>query len=250
MYNEDFNEFDDAVDSLQFGDGFGPVYAAIGENGAVYSADGDANKTPVLANQQTPRAIPIRQGQRLARPSQNNGKYLKLSVKNANSDDRSFYLFDTDDEKGLMVSEGDPFDAIEDATGDKSLTVTYFDDNVNAFIKKFRTSVSAMVSFMRLLCSNADASISGYTTVIETIQPGQSSFTRFLAIHNAGYSSEMAFKSNELTLDLVKRGQVFQLGATSSRIKMTAPGKSTLTVFLYIDNMLDPNKAYADGRLV
>lgn len=243
--------FEDELENLNFADG--------NNNPAIYGANGYqqmfyADGTPVVSNSIPRPVAPVLGKMQIGRNgratnAQNNGKYLRLSIANAKNADRTCYIFASSDEIGLVKAEGTAFAAIDDTGDDKNLTVTYFDGAIPEFLQKYRSIATAMVVGMKQICSVSTISLTGYTTLVERIREGDNVYTKQLAIHGGGYSSEYAQRINEITFDLFIRAQAFQLGQQSSRVKVTIPASSTLTIFLQLAEELNSNRAFGEGKI-
>lgn len=243
--------YEEEIENLNFADG--------NNNPAIYGANGYqqmfyADGTPVVSNSiPRPVAPPLgkmalgRNGR--ATNAQNNGKYIRISIANAKNADRECFLFATSDEVGLIKTVGTAFAAVNDTGGETNLTVTYFDGAVNEFLQKFRSVSTAMIVGMKHICSVSTTALTGYSTLIERIREGDNTYTRQLAIHGGGYSSEYAFRSNEITFELAQRSQAFQLGQQSSRVRVTIPASSTMHIYLQLAEELNANKAFGEGRI-
>lgn len=238
---------DDNDDDFENADGGANPYQM-----AVYGADGNPVNTGIV------KAMPpvnrdLRNMKRQQQPVQRNrkpepGKYIKISIENTGDKELSCYLFATSDEQGLIKATGTPFAGIGETGTDAHLVVNYFDENVASFIQQHRSGKVSYVPFLRMVCSEPTISLSSYSIVVDQLLPGQSEYSKYLAIHGMGYSSERNQVSNELTFNLEKKNQGFYIGG-NFRPKITIPKRSEISLMIHMGESLDLTRAYTDGRI-
>jgi hypothetical protein len=207
----------------------------------VYNANGRGSKP----NQRNVKPMPPRNNPKVV---PDDGKYVLITITNASTSARSFYLFSPLAEKGVIAPVGTAFAAIEDSGTDKSLTVTYSDENPELFLQKHRGEQASRIAFMRVAAGNKDYTISTNSAIIERLVEGTGDFQIFKRIHFLGYSSEKNFRVNELSLNLAQRSQDFLISKIY-RHKFVAPPSTTISLMLQISESLNIGKAYENGTL-
>lgn len=212
------------------------VAYAAGYGVELFNADGTpaVQKPSIVAPQRPRRETPA--------PS----KTLVLHISNKHGDDKRAYLFAPAGKVGLIEEGSAGFDAIDDATGAKSLVLKHFDETVSIFLGALQAGRKAF----QITWMNVTVQSDGRTGVYDTNalmftqrkdQNGQLNIEKRL--HGNTYGSPLSLLSNRMTMDLAARGQV--VDATSDRaLEIMIPGKATLILSFAIANEMDLTKSF------